>query len=92
MANGRRARYAIAAILAGAGLFVSAFALADPPDGPIRDAIDRVEPYVPDSVRYRIHVFLGAIFELCPCTAAISAAQYEKASFHGPRILKPGSP
>jgi len=45
--------------------------------------------YVPNDVTYAIHMSLGAVFSICPCTADQSAKQFEKASFHRPSESSP---
>jgi hypothetical protein len=65
-------------------LGVAAVALIEPDDGPVGDLIERAESHVPDGLIYRVHMALGSLFSICPCTAELSAAEYEKAAFHRP--------
>jgi len=65
-------------------LSVAAMALAEPRDGPTDDFIERAESHVPEGLIYRVHMALGSLFSICPCTAKLSAAEYEKAAFHRP--------
>jgi hypothetical protein len=86
----RRWRRVVVAAVLGATVLtgaLGAIAVAEPDSGPGHGFADWVEMQVrrDERLHYNMHMALGKLFSLCPCTRAIGASQYSKAAYHRPR-------
>ena len=71
-------------LLSGA---VFALYISRPQSGLGHDVLDLLEYPIGENspLRYNVHLALGKIFSVCPCTSGLSADQYRRASFHRPQ-------
>ena len=69
---------------------ILAIYVARPEDGPAHELLDAIQSPIRqnEALQYSVHLALGKMFSLCPCTAGLSADQYRRASFHRPREEK----
>ncbi len=86
--GGRTLRKVALALVVAAGAVASplaAVALAEPEGSPGHGLWDWAEDRVRanDELHRTIHLALGRIFSICPCTVRLSQSQYRKAGYHG---------
>jgi hypothetical protein len=88
----RGIRMVVATLAVVAILFVvtAGVALADH-FGPARGLVDAIERQIGpnDPLHYDVHLAMGKVLSLCPCTAGLSRDQYRRAAFHRPRPSEP---
>ncbi len=81
----RKVALALVVAASAAASPLAAVALAEPEGGPAQGLLDWAEDRVRenDQLHRAIHLALGRIFSICPCTASLGQSQYRKAGYHG---------